>query len=124
MVNNPLSNAGDTGSIPDQGNKIPHAVGQLSPCATTIELVHLNERAHVPQTTEPTHSGAYAPQLERENLHAATTREKPEHHNEEPMRRNKRSHMPQPRSHVPQLRPYAAPKKNKIKKIYSSLDNR
>ena len=31
------SNAGDTGSIPGQGTKIPHAVGQLSLCATTRE---------------------------------------------------------------------------------------
>ena len=43
MVNNPPSNAGDAGSIPDQGTKIPHAVGQLSPRTTTIELAHLNE---------------------------------------------------------------------------------
>jgi len=28
---------GDTDSIPCQGTKIPHAVGQLSPCATTRE---------------------------------------------------------------------------------------
>ena len=29
------SNTEDAGSIPDQAIKIPHAVGQLSPCATT-----------------------------------------------------------------------------------------
>ena len=29
VVNNPPSNRGDAGSIPDQGTKIPHAVGQL-----------------------------------------------------------------------------------------------
>ena len=40
-------------------------------------------------TTEPTRSGAHAPQLERENPHA-TTREKPMHHNEEPAHRNKK----------------------------------
>ena len=34
MVKNPLSNAGDMGSIPGQGTTIPHAAGQLSPCAT------------------------------------------------------------------------------------------
>ena len=34
MVNNPPSNAGDVGSIPVQGTKIPHAVGQLSLHAT------------------------------------------------------------------------------------------
>ena len=31
------SNAGDMGSIPDQGTRIPHASEQLSPCATTAE---------------------------------------------------------------------------------------
>ena len=59
------SAAGDAGSIPGQGTKIPHAVGQLSPHTTTSEPVHLNQRAGVLQTTEPTHSGAYVPQLER-----------------------------------------------------------
>ena len=37
MVNLP-SNAGDTGSIPGQGTKIPHATGQLSLHTTTTEL--------------------------------------------------------------------------------------
>ena len=32
VVKNPLSNAGDWGSIPDLGPKIPHAEGQLSLC--------------------------------------------------------------------------------------------
>ena len=50
MVKNSPSNAGDAGSIPDQGTKIPHAAGQLNPGATT---------------TEPTCSRAHAPQLER-----------------------------------------------------------
>ena len=35
MVKNPPSNAGDVGSISGQGAKIPHAMGQLSPCAAT-----------------------------------------------------------------------------------------
>ena len=30
MVENPPSNAGDMGSIPGQGTKIPHAAGHLS----------------------------------------------------------------------------------------------
>ena len=30
VVKNPSSNAGDVSSIPRQGTKIPHAVGQLS----------------------------------------------------------------------------------------------
>ena len=32
-----MSNAEDTGSIPDWGTKIPQAVGQLSPLAPTTE---------------------------------------------------------------------------------------
>ena len=67
MVKNLPSNAADTGSIPGRGTKIPHATGQLSPRATTTELVHLNERSRMPQTTEPMCPGAHAPQLEREN---------------------------------------------------------
>ena len=35
MVNNLPSSAGDAGSIPGWGTEIPHAVGQLSPHATT-----------------------------------------------------------------------------------------
>ena len=35
MVTNPLFNAGDNGSIPGQGTKIPPALGQLNPHATT-----------------------------------------------------------------------------------------
>ena len=50
MVKNPPSNTGDVGSIPGRGTKIPHATGELSPCAAT---------------TEPTRSGARMPQLER-----------------------------------------------------------
>ena len=34
VVKNPPSYAGDVDSIPDQGNKITHAVGKLSLCAT------------------------------------------------------------------------------------------
>ena len=42
VVKNLPSNAGDVGSIPGQGTKIPHAAGQLSPRATTTELACLN----------------------------------------------------------------------------------
>ena len=35
VVKNPPSNAGDAGSIPGQGNKIPRATGQLSPHTST-----------------------------------------------------------------------------------------
>ena len=36
-VKNPPSNAGDAGSIPDQGTKIPRSSGQLSPRTTARE---------------------------------------------------------------------------------------
>ena len=38
VVKNLPSSAGDTGSIPGQGTKIPHAMGK-QPCATTTEPV-------------------------------------------------------------------------------------
>ena len=38
MVKNPPTNAGDTGSIPGQGTKIPHAPEQLGPRTSTAEL--------------------------------------------------------------------------------------
>ena len=60
MVKNPPSNAGDAGSIPGQGTEIPHAMGQLSPRATTTEPVHPEPACH---------------NWRRENPHA-TTREK------------------------------------------------
>ena len=37
MVKNLPSNAGDAGSIPGQGTKIPRASGQVSPCTATRE---------------------------------------------------------------------------------------
>ena len=40
VVENPPSNAGDAGSIPGWGTKIPHAIRQLSPCA--LEPVNHN----------------------------------------------------------------------------------
>ena len=42
VVKNLPYNAGDMGLIPGQGTKIPHAAGQLSPRATTTELVRLS----------------------------------------------------------------------------------
>ena len=42
VVKNPPSNAGVMGLTPGWGTKIPHAVGQLSPCATTTDPVRLN----------------------------------------------------------------------------------
>ena len=37
MVENLPCNAGNMGSIPSLGTKIPHALGQLNLCATTAE---------------------------------------------------------------------------------------
>ena len=42
VVKNLPSNAGDVGSIPVRGTKIPHAMGQLSPRAATTEPPHCN----------------------------------------------------------------------------------
>ena len=39
VVKNPLSNVGGTGSISDQGTKIPRVMGQLNPHITTTECV-------------------------------------------------------------------------------------
>ena len=50
LVKNLPSNAGDVGSIPRWGTKIPPATGQLNPCATA---------------TESARSGAHAPHVER-----------------------------------------------------------
>ena len=49
VVKNPPSNAGDAGSIPGRGTKIPCAAGQLSPRAATTGPAHRNKRPHVPQ---------------------------------------------------------------------------
>ena len=57
MVKNLPSNAGDTGSIPGWGNKIPRAAGQLSLRTTTTELVRLKERARVLWTPRATTRG-------------------------------------------------------------------
>ena len=57
VVNNLPSNAGDSGSIPGWGTKIPHTTGKLSRRAATT-------RAHVPQLESP-HTA-------REITHAAT----------------------------------------------------
>ena len=70
------ASAGDVGSIPGRGTKIPHAMGQLSPHAATTEPVLC--RACAPRlesphaaTTEPVYPGA-----------RTTTREKPAYCNE------------------------------------------
>ena len=79
MVKNLPSNAGDVGSIPGRGTKIPHAVGQLSLRVTTTELARLNKRARMPQTTESMCSGAHTPQLQ--SPHATTRERRPARHN-------------------------------------------
>ena len=44
MVKNPPSYAGNVDSIPGQGTKMPHDVGQLRPCATAGEsLCHCSD---------------------------------------------------------------------------------
>jgi len=45
MVKNLPSSAGDTGSIPGRGTKIPHAVEQRSPCVTSRETPPKLEKA-------------------------------------------------------------------------------
>ena len=65
MAKNLPSGAGDTGSIPCQGTKIPYAVVQLNPHALQLE------KAHAPQQKKPT----------RHNL------KKPVHHNKDPEQR-------------------------------------
>ena len=55
-VKNSLCNTGDMGLISGQGTKIPHAVGQLSSCASTMK----------PGALEPIrHNKREAPALQR-----------------------------------------------------------
>ena len=114
MVKNLPYNAGDTGSIPGQGTKIPHAMGQLSPHTPQLLSSHASTREPAccklqsPHALEPAHHNyrAQAPWSP-----CTTAREKPVHSKEEPALCNKRYSMPQQRSREPQLRPNAA--KNK-----------
>ena len=66
VVQNPPSNAGDTGSIPGWGTKIPHAAGQLRPQATTREPAHHNYWAHVPQLEKHAHCNEDPAQLNKQ----------------------------------------------------------
>ena len=70
------ANAGDMGSIPGPGTKIPHAVGQLSPHATTREkpsccnyIAHMLWNSHATSEEKPTcrNKRYYMPQL-RSNI--------------------------------------------------------
>ena len=49
MVKNSPSNAGDTGSVPGRGTKIPHATGQLNLRSTASEPVHRNASSRMTQ---------------------------------------------------------------------------
>ena len=53
MVKNLPCNAGDSGSIPGQGTKIPHDTKQLSQWATTRESVHHTHKKILCATTKP-----------------------------------------------------------------------
>ena len=44
LIQNPPCSAGDAGSIPGQGTKLPHAAEQLSPHTATTEPTHLSQR--------------------------------------------------------------------------------
>ena len=46
VLKNPLCNAGDPGSISDQGTKIPHAAGQLNPHTITTESHNKEPLSH------------------------------------------------------------------------------
>ena len=51
VVKNPPCNAGDAGSIPGRGTKVPHAVEQLSLHVTLLSLRALEPRCHTPEPT-------------------------------------------------------------------------
>ena len=59
MVKTQLSNAGETGSSPGWGTKIPHVPGQLSLSATTTELIHCG--VHAPQLKRSLHGNIKFP---------------------------------------------------------------
>ena len=52
MVKNPPCNAGDTGSIPGQGIKIPNATEQLSLCTITRESTAVKDLARCKEDPE------------------------------------------------------------------------
>ena len=63
MVKNPLSNAGDVGSTPGWGTKIPHAVGQLSLCAVTSQPAHSGALESQPEKPTPSKEGPKQPKI-------------------------------------------------------------
>ena len=52
MVKNMPSNAGETGSIPGQGIKIPHAVEQLSTHASPDSIMTLGNKKDYNNSTD------------------------------------------------------------------------
>ena len=75
MVENPLFNAGDTGSIPVQGTEIPHVEKQLSLQATRREARMLQQIAPALQRDTPAHHNWRKPTQCNEEL---------THHNQDP----------------------------------------
>ena len=49
VVKNPPSNAGNTGSTPGQGTRIPHSIGRLTPRPATKVTEAMLSWARVPQ---------------------------------------------------------------------------
>ena len=63
MVGSLPSSAGDVGSIPGRGTRIPRAAGQLSPCAATktqrsqiIKLKKKKKKSQIRKLALPDHS--------------------------------------------------------------------
>ena len=78
VVMNPPSKAGDAGSIPGQGTKIPYATGQLSLCSAATESAC--SRAWVPQQESATHHNQRSPHTTTRDAHTPQP-ETPAHHN-------------------------------------------
>ena len=83
MVENLPSNAGDMGSISGGGTKIPHAAGQLSPCATATEPPPLKEREACVTLLRPCPSTRKKPM--HHNCWACAPQEKPVCHDKDPI---------------------------------------
>ena len=76
MGKNPPANAGDTGLIPGQGTKIPHAEGHLSLCGTTKKPVNPRGRALQREVTAR-RSPSAATREPRHNERARAPRRRP-----------------------------------------------
>lgn len=63
------ANAGDAGSIPDWGARIPHALGQLSPGAATREACVLQQT----QRSQKKKKKCPTPDLWSQSLHLSTS---------------------------------------------------